>query len=110
MTRHINPWYIRAHLNGRPVRIDNGSAENVMPLRMLRAFGRSINDLIETEVVVSTFTREVSKTKGILPIDSIIGSKTALSVFFVIDSTANYFILLGRDWIHANWCVSSSLH
>ena len=28
----------------------------------------------------------------------------------MIDSTTNYNILLGRDWIHANWCVSSSLH
>ena len=28
----------------------------------------------------------------------------------MIDSIANYNILLGRDWIHANWCVSSSLH
>ena len=28
----------------------------------------------------------------------------------MIDSTINYNILLGRNWIHANWCVSSSLH
>ena len=28
----------------------------------------------------------------------------------MIDSTANYNTLLGRDWIHANWCVSFSLH
>ena len=51
MTRHIKPLYIRAHLNGKPVSevlIDNGSAINVMPLRMLRAMGRSINDMIET--------------------------------------------------------------
>ena len=27
----------------------------------------------------------------------------------MIDSTANYNILLWRDWIHANWSVSSSL-
>ena len=100
MTRHINPWYIRAHLNGKlvfMVLIDNGSVVNVMPLRMLISMGRSISDMIETEVVVSTFTEEVSKTLGILPIDITIGSKTALSVFFVIDSTANYNILLRRD-------------
>ena len=86
MTRHIKPLYIRAHLNGRPVSkvlIDNGSAINVMPLRMLRALGRSINDLIETEVGVFAFTGEVSKTLGILPIDITIGSKTALSTFFL---------------------------
>ena len=113
MTRHIKPLYVRAHLNGKPVSkvlIDNGSVVNVIPLRMLRALGRSINDLIETEVVVSTFTGEVSKTLGMLPIDITIGRKTALSAFFVIDSTTNYNILLGRDRFHANWCVSSSFH
>ena len=48
MVRHIKPLYVRAHLNGRPVfkiLIDNGSEVNVMPLRMLRALGMSINDL-----------------------------------------------------------------
>ena len=100
MTRHINPLYVRAHLNGRPVSkvlIYNGSTINVMPLRMSRALGRSINDMIETEVVVSAFIGEVSKTLGILPIVITIGSKTTLSAFFVIDSTANYNILLRRD-------------
>ena len=84
MMRHIKPLYVRAHLNCisiSKVLIDNGSTINVMPLRMLRALGRSINDLIEKEVDVSAFTREVSKTLGILLIDITIGSKTALSAF-----------------------------
>ena len=113
MTRHIKPLYVRAHLNGRPVSkvlIDNGSVVNVMPLRMLIAMGKSINDLIETEVAVSAFIGDVSKTLGILPINITIGSKTVLFSFFVIDSTTNYNILLVRDWIHANWCVPSSLY
>ena len=105
MMRHIKPLYVRAHLNGRPISkvlIDNGSVVNVMQLRMLRALGRSISDMIETEVAMSAFTGEVSKTLGILPIDIIIGRKTSLFAFFVIDSTTNYNILLRRDWIHAN--------
>ena len=100
MMRHIKPLYVIAHLNGRPVSkvlIDNGSAINVMPLRMLRALGRSINDLIETEAIVYAFIGEVSKTLGILPIDITIGIKTVLFAFFVIDSTVNYNILLRRD-------------
>ena len=28
----------------------------------------------------------------------------------MINSTTNYNALLGRDWVHANWCVPSSLH
>ena len=61
-------------------------------------------------MLVSTFTREISKTLGIFPIDITMGSKTSLSAFFLINSTANYNALLGRDWIHANWCVSFSIH
>ena len=113
MMRHIKPLYVRVHINGRllsKVLIDNGLVVNVMPLRMLRALERSISDMIETKVDVSAFTGEVSKTLRILPIDITIGIKTALSVFLVIDYTANYNIFLGRDWIHANWCVLSPFH
>ena len=76
MTRHIRPLYLRAHFNGKPVSkvlVDNGSVVNVMPLRMLRALGRNIGDLIEIEVSVSASTREISKTLGVLPIDIIVG-------------------------------------
>ena len=51
---------------------------------------------------MSALIGEVSKTLGIQPIDITIGSKTTLSAFLLIDSTANYNILLGRDLIHAN--------
>ena len=112
-TRHIRPLYVRVDFNGKPVSkvlVDNGSTINVMPLRMLRALGRSIGDLIETEVSVSAFTGEISKTLGILPINITMGSKTSLSDFFFINSTTNYNASLGRDQIHANGCVPSSPH
>ena len=52
---------------------------------------------------VSSFTREISKTLGVLLINITTGSKTSLLAFFVINSITNYNALLGRDWIHANW-------
>ena len=87
MTRHIRPLYVRAHFNSKPVSkvlVDNGSIVNVMPLRMLKALGRGIGDLIEIEVFVSTFTREISKPLSVLP-NITLGSKTSLSAFFVIN-------------------------
>jgi hypothetical protein len=39
-----------------------------------------------------------------------IGSKTLLTTFFVIDGKGSYSLLPGRDWIHANYCVSSTMH
>ena len=81
MTRHIRPLYVRAHFNGKPVFkvfADNGSAVNVMSLRMLRTLGMSVGDLIETEVFVLIFTGEISKTLGVLPIDITVDGKTSL--------------------------------
>ena len=81
MTRHIKPLYVRAHFNGKlvsKVLVDNGLIVNVMPLKMLRALGRGIGDLIETEVFVSAFIGEISKTLGVYPINITMGSKTSL--------------------------------
>ena len=66
---------MREHFNGKPISkvlVDNGSIVNVMLLRMLRVLGRGIGDLIETEVSVSAFAKEISNTLGILLIDIIV--------------------------------------
>ena len=39
-----------------------------------------------------------------------IGSKTLPTMFFVINGKGAYNLLLGRDWIHANCCVPSTMH
>jgi hypothetical protein len=39
-----------------------------------------------------------------------IGSKTLLTTFFVIEGKGAYSLLLGRDWIHANCCIPSTMH
>ena len=39
-----------------------------------------------------------------------VGKKTITTAFFVVDSQGPYSALLGRDWIHANCCVPSSMH
>ena len=39
-----------------------------------------------------------------------IGSKTLPTTFFVINGKGSYNVLLGRDWIHANCCIPSTMH
>ena len=39
-----------------------------------------------------------------------IGSKTVATAFFVYEVQGNFNLILGRDWIHVNQCVPSSLH
>ena len=33
-----------------------------------------------------------------------------ITTFFVIDGKGAYSLLLGRDWIHANYCIPSTMH
>jgi hypothetical protein len=42
--------------------------------------------------------------------DFTVGGKTVPTSFFVINSKGSYTILLGRDWIHANCCIPSTMH
>ncbi|KAK1697923.1 hypothetical protein QYE76_014620 [Lolium multiflorum] len=36
--------------------------------------------------------------------------KTIPTTFFIVDSKSSYAVLLGRDWIHANCCIPSTMH
>ena len=39
-----------------------------------------------------------------------VGSKTIPTSFFIVNSKSTYTVLPGRDWIHANCCVPSTMH
>ena len=52
----------------------------------------------------------VSPTLGALCVDLTIGSKTLPTTFFVINVKGSYSLLLGRNWIHANCCIPSTMH
>ncbi|KAK1667528.1 hypothetical protein QYE76_055687 [Lolium multiflorum] len=85
--------------------VDTGAAVNIMPYSMLRRLGRSTED-----VTLSDFNGQPSEAKGVLNVDLTIGRKTIPTSFFIIDSKSTYAVLLGRDWIHANCCIPSTMH
>jgi hypothetical protein len=59
---------------------------------------------------VGNFAGGCSPAKGVISLQLQIGTRKMNTTFFVIDSSSNYNALLGRDWIHINGCVPSSLH
>lgn len=108
MSLHIKPLYIFAYLDGvkvNRVMIDNGAAVNILPFASLRKLSKSVDDLIHTDVTASGFAGDVNRARGVLPVELTVGSKTSVSAFFVIDASTTYNALLGRDWIHSNWCI-----
>jgi len=61
-------------------------------------------------MMLKDFEGNVSPVKGAICVELTIGSKTLLITFFVISGKGAYNLLLGRDWIHANCCIPSTMH
>jgi len=61
-------------------------------------------------MMLKDFEGNVSPAKGVVYVELTIGSKTLPMTFFVINGKGAYNLLLGRDWIHANYCVPSTMH
>jgi hypothetical protein len=77
---------------------------------MLHQLGRSTGDLVKTNVTLSDFNCQTSEAQGVLNVDLTVGSKTVPTSFFIVNSKSTYTVLLGRDWIHANCCIPSTMH
>ncbi|XP_028080287.1 uncharacterized protein LOC114281895 [Camellia sinensis] len=87
--RHLRPLYVRAYLDGvlvERVLVDNGAIVNIVPSKTLKAIGKSVDDLLPTDVNISNFASGSSEERS------------------------SGFTTLGRDWIHLNGCVPFSLH
>jgi hypothetical protein len=111
--KHLKALYLKGYINGQPVNnmlVDTGAAVNIMPYSVLRRLGRSTRDLVKTNVMLSDFNGQTSEAQGILSVDLTIENKTIPTSFFIVNSKSTYNILLGRDWIHTNCCIPSTMH
>jgi hypothetical protein len=90
--------------------VDGGASVNIMPLSMFKRLGHEEGDLKRTNLSLSGFAGEPTEAKGIVCKELTVGSKTVPMTFFVVDIKGRYNVLLGRDWIHANECIPSTLH
>jgi hypothetical protein len=110
---HMKPLYIKGHLNGRLVNrmlVDGGACVNIMLVMVFERLGNKEDELMRTNMTLSSFSGEPSNAKGIMSMDLMVGCKTVPTAFFVVDVKGKYNLLLGHDWIHANGCVPSTLH
>ena len=110
--RHLKALYVKGLVDGKPMNkmVDGGASVNLMPYTTFHKLGKGLGDLMETDMMLKDFGGNMSKTRGAINVELTIGSKTLLTTFFVIDGKGSYSLLLGRDWIHANYCVPSTMH
>jgi hypothetical protein len=105
--------FVKGRIDGQRISkilIDEGAAINIMPYVMYQRLGKGDQDFTKTDMMLKDFEGNVSPAKGAVCIELTIGSKTMMTMFFVINDKGVYNLLLGRDWIHANCCVPSTMH
>jgi hypothetical protein len=111
--KHLKDLYLMGYINGHPVNkmlVNTGAVVNMMSYSVLRRLGRSTEDLIMTNIALSDFNGQASEAQGVLNVDLTVGSKIVPTSFFIVNSKSTYTVLLGRDWIHANCCIPSTMH
>jgi len=111
--QHLKALFIKGRVDGQPmtnILIDGGAAINIMPYAVYRKLGKGDHDLTKTDMMLKDFEGNVSLVKGAICVELSIGSKTLPTTFFVISGKGAYNLLLGRDWIHANCCIPSTMH
>ena len=113
MTKHIRPLYITAMIGTQKVNkilVDNGAAINITPKTTLRKLKQSTYTITSSSVVITSFAEERRKAEAVVTVHVTVGSRVCETCFFVVRTGSSYNALLGRDWIHANKCVPSSMY
>jgi hypothetical protein len=109
---HLKALYMKGHINGKPISrmlVDGGAIVNLMSYSLFKKLGGSDDELIKTNMTVSGVGGgEPMGAKGVISMELTAGRNSLATAFFVVETQGNF--ILGRDWIHANQCVPSTLH
>jgi hypothetical protein len=111
---HLKSLYIQGHLDGMPILrmlVDGGTIINLMSYSFFKKMGKSDKELIKTNMTINGVGGgDPIGAKGVASMELTVGSKTLATAFFVAEVQGNYSVILGRDWIHVNRCIPSTLH
>ena len=111
--QHLKALFVKVRVDGQPmtkILVDGGAAIIIMPYAVYRKLGKGDQDLTKTDMMLKDFEGNVSPVNGAICVVLTIGSKTLPTTFFVISGRGAYNLLLGRDWIHANCSIPSTMH
>jgi hypothetical protein len=90
--------------------IDDGAAVNLMPYSIFKKLGREDDELMKTNLTLNGMGGNPMEARGVVSMELTVGSKSLATTFFIIEVQGNYSVILGRDWIHTNHCIPSTLH
>jgi hypothetical protein len=112
-SQHLKPLYIWGHIDRKPVSrmlVDGGVALNLMLYTIFKKLRREDDKLVKTNIMLNGVGGNPMEARGVIFMWLTIGSKSLATTFFVVEVQGNYNIILGRNWIHVNRYIPSTLH
>lgn len=113
MMYHLKPLFIREKVDGVAMNkmfVDGGAAVNLIPHTLFKKMGKCDTDLHQHNMVLSNYEGKTSNILGVIQVELAFGTTTRLTLFMVINSKANFNLLLGREWIHGIGAMPSTVH
>jgi hypothetical protein len=90
--------------------VDNGAAVNLMPYLVFKKLGREYDEIMKTNLTLNGMGGNPMEARCIVSVEFTIGRMPLATTFFIVVVQGNYSVILGHNWIHANRCISSTLH
>jgi len=113
MRSHLKPLFIQVKVDKigiNKVLVDGGAVVNLMPQSLLKRIGKTDKDLKPHNVILSNYEGKAGHYLGALQVSLTMGTDIRPTLFMVVPSKANFYLLLGREWIHGIGVVPSSMH
>jgi len=82
----------------------------ILPHFLLKKTGLSKSDLKPHNVVLCNYEGKSGSSFGVVEVDLVIGTVKMPTLFLVVESKANYNLLLNREWMHGVGVVPSTMH
>ena len=89
--------------------LDGGAAVILLSHCLLKEIGLSETDLKPHNVVLCNYEGKSKSSLGAIEVDLVVGTVKRPNLFLVVESTANYNLLLGRESIHGVGVVPSTM-
>jgi hypothetical protein len=96
-TQHLNPLYIRGHIDGKLISrmiIDGGTAINLMSYPIFKKLGREDDELMKTNLMLNGMGGNLMEAQGVISMELTIGSKSLATAFFIVEVQGNYSVIL----------------
>ncbi|XP_050876196.1 uncharacterized protein LOC127079884 [Lathyrus oleraceus] len=113
MKSHLKPLFIVGKIEDVPINkilVDCSATVNLIPHHMLRKIGKYDTDVKPHNMVLSNYEGKVGSTLGVIQVELTLETVTRSTMFMIMETKANYNLLLGREWIHGVGVGPSLMH